>query len=52
MVRDTLFQFRTPATPKVLAKSFQGANLREVEAILDTLVALGQAAKAAGEYRP
>jgi hypothetical protein len=51
-VRDTLFQFRTPATPKVLAKSFQGANVREVEAILDTLVALGQAAKAAGEYRP
>jgi hypothetical protein len=52
MVRDTLFQFRNPATPKALAKSFQGANLREVEAILDTLVALGQAAKTAGEYRP
>jgi hypothetical protein len=51
-IRDVLYQFRTPATPKLLARSFAGANAREVEAILDTLVALGQAAKDAGEYRP
>jgi hypothetical protein len=51
-VRDTLHQMRTPATPRALAKSFHGASLREVEAILDTLVALGQAEKSSGEYRP
>lgn len=51
-VRDTLHQLRAPAPPKTLAKSFQGASVREIEAILDTLVALGQAEKIAGEYRP
>jgi hypothetical protein len=50
-VRDYLLKSATPAQPETVARSFTRARLPEVQAILDTLTALGQASRQDNGYR-
>lgn len=50
-VRDNLLQMPAPAPAEQIARQFTRARVPDVEAILETLTALGQAQKEASGYR-
>jgi hypothetical protein len=49
-VRDYLLRIPAPALPENVARTYTRARSPEVRAILETLVALGQAKKNEGAY--
>lgn len=50
-VRDNLLMMPAPGTPESIARQFTRARVPDVEAILETLAALGQAQKEPAGYR-